>query len=244
MKYEQRLTSNQTTKFPFQIEPTQAALLTPCGGISPAAHEKSCTNEPNRPVNLSHVTCTRIPHSQFRIRALRSLAERKEMSTISPARVAANRRNARKSTGPRTAAGKKKSSQNARKHGLYSRYLIPDRRSESSRAFQSMLKDFILEMQPKNSLDRVWVERIVLSLWRLQGAYRLEARAAQGDSESAPLPALNCLPKLVRYENMLDRQFQSAYAAFNPNKLPLRQFLKKSPDGWQSPRRIQGTLGS
>jgi len=149
------------------------------------------------------------------------------MPIISAAKLAANRRNARKSTGPRTAAGKRKSSQNARKHGLYSRYLIPDRRSESSRAFQSMLKDFILEMQPKNHLERVWVERMVLSLWRLQGAYRLEARTAQGDSESAPLPALSCLPKLVRYENMLDRQFQSAYAALNPNKLPLRQFLTK-----------------
>jgi hypothetical protein len=37
---------------------------------------------------------------------------------ISPAKLAANRANAKKSTGPRSAAGKRRSSQNARRHGL------------------------------------------------------------------------------------------------------------------------------
>ncbi len=36
----------------------------------------------------------------------------------SPAQLAANRRNARKSTGPRTGAGRKRSSKNALRHGL------------------------------------------------------------------------------------------------------------------------------
>jgi hypothetical protein len=40
------------------------------------------------------------------------------MSTISARRLAANRANARKSTGPRTAAGKARSARNARRHGL------------------------------------------------------------------------------------------------------------------------------
>src|SRR5215470_3200783 len=38
--------------------------------------------------------------------------------TTSPLRIAANRRNAQKSTGPRTPEGKDRSSRNARKHGL------------------------------------------------------------------------------------------------------------------------------
>jgi hypothetical protein len=37
---------------------------------------------------------------------------------ISAAKLAANRANAKRSTGPRTAAGKRRSSQNARRHGL------------------------------------------------------------------------------------------------------------------------------
>src|SRR5690242_17523524 len=37
---------------------------------------------------------------------------------LTPARLAANRANARASTGPRTAAGKARAAQNARRHGL------------------------------------------------------------------------------------------------------------------------------
>jgi len=40
------------------------------------------------------------------------------MKSVSEVRIAANRRNAQRSTGPRTAAGKARSSQIARKHGL------------------------------------------------------------------------------------------------------------------------------
>ena len=43
------------------------------------------------------------------------------MSTqLTPRRLTANRTNAQRSTGPRTDAGKHKSSQNALSHGLYS----------------------------------------------------------------------------------------------------------------------------
>ena len=38
-----------------------------------------------------------------------------------PAQIAANRRNARKSTGPKSVSGKLKSSRNSRRHGLNSK---------------------------------------------------------------------------------------------------------------------------
>src|SRR6185369_550777 len=41
---------------------------------------------------------------------------------VSARRVAANRANARKSTGPRSAAGKRRVARNALKHGLCARY--------------------------------------------------------------------------------------------------------------------------
>jgi hypothetical protein len=43
---------------------------------------------------------------------------------ISPAKLAANRANAMKSTGPRTLAGKARAAQNARRHGLRATVLI------------------------------------------------------------------------------------------------------------------------
>ena len=57
------------------------------------------------------------------------------------ARLAANRRNALKSTGPRTAAGKKRSSKNALRHGLSVQiFLTPEEtqiNSELVRAFRA-----------------------------------------------------------------------------------------------------------
>ena len=49
------------------------------------------------------------------------------MATL--AQITANRLNAKKSTGPRTAAGKAISSRNAEKHGKYSRTLLVSSRS-------------------------------------------------------------------------------------------------------------------
>jgi len=43
---------------------------------------------------------------------------------MSSRKVEANRRNARKSTGPKTATGKKMVSRNAVKHGFFSKWLL------------------------------------------------------------------------------------------------------------------------
>ena len=45
-------------------------------------------------------------------------------SSVSPRKAEANRRNSRRSTGPKTAAGKKRVSRNAIKHGFYSKWLL------------------------------------------------------------------------------------------------------------------------
>jgi hypothetical protein len=60
------------------------------------------------------------------------------LNTISLAKLAANRRNAQKATGPKTAEGKERSRWNAVKHGLLSKRLaLAD--SESNDAFVRLL---------------------------------------------------------------------------------------------------------
>ena len=49
--------------------------------------------------------------------------QEEQTHTCSEARLRANRLNAMRSTGPKTADGKQRASQNARKHGLYQRPL-------------------------------------------------------------------------------------------------------------------------
>lgn len=64
------------------------------------------------------------------------LAQGEAQRVASEAQVSANRRNARRSTGPRTAAGQASSSQNAVSHGLFAREaLMPGEDAAQFRRF-------------------------------------------------------------------------------------------------------------
>ena len=78
---------------------------------------------------------------------------------------AANRRNAKKSTGPKTPEGKAKSAQNATKHGLLSgRPLLAD---EDPAAYEEHRLTLLHELWPETPLEQGIVERIAASQWRL-----------------------------------------------------------------------------
>ncbi|MFN0167601.1 MAG: hypothetical protein ACKV22_14320, partial [Bryobacteraceae bacterium] len=69
------------------------------------------------------------------------------MATVS--QITANRANARKSTGPKTPAGKVRSSQNALRHGLASRQIVLN--TEDEAAFQALYAEFLDEYQPSDA---------------------------------------------------------------------------------------------
>src|SRR5438552_17370775 len=64
-------------------------------------------------------------------------AESSGKRTVSSSKVEANRRNARKSTGPRTPTGKKRASRNALRHALYSKWLLVNPRAGNESPAQS-----------------------------------------------------------------------------------------------------------
>jgi hypothetical protein len=79
-------------------------------------------------------------------------------------RTAINNENAKKSTGPRTAAGKKKSSFNALKHGLTARsVLLPGEDAAALAARQQHLVD---AFQPRNSVELAVIEGMAGDIWR------------------------------------------------------------------------------
>jgi hypothetical protein len=87
--------------------------------------------------------------------------------------VAANRANARKSTGPRTEAGRGIAKLNAVKHGGLSPLpVLPD--VETRDAWQTHLDGTIASLQPSGHLETVLVERIALILWRMNRVARFE----------------------------------------------------------------------
>src|SRR5580700_8073476 len=93
---------------------------------------------------------------------------------ISPDRVAANRANARKSTGPRTPEGKARASQNARKH-LFDTDSFAIVRIEDRARLASLVAGAIATYQPINSQERAAVERIALAQNSMLRMYSLEA---------------------------------------------------------------------
>src|SRR3954452_14160347 len=91
----------------------------------------------------------------------------------SPKQIAANRANARKSSGPKSAGGKEIAKLNAIKHGGLSPLpVLPD--IETHDAWQAHLDGTLASLQPSGHLETVLVERIALILWRMNRVARFE----------------------------------------------------------------------
>ena len=85
----------------------------------------------------------------------------------------ANRRNALKSTGPKTPAGKAAVRLNANKHGLRSQeVLLP---GEDEEALKELDENLRAELQPVGELENLFVDGIVAAHWRLRRLRRVEA---------------------------------------------------------------------
>jgi len=120
---------------------------------------------------------------------------------MSQAKVNANRRNARKSTGPRTPSGKAAASMNAVKHGLSARMpVIP---GENEAEFQVYTAEWLEELQPAGPMEAFLAERIISIAWRLRRVGQMEARLFH-PSESQETHQLS---RLNRYEVALERSF-------------------------------------
>jgi hypothetical protein len=88
-------------------------------------------------------------------------------------RSAANRRNGRLSTGPRTPEGKARSSQNAVTHGLTAQHaLLPN---EDVSEFERFRFDVHRELDPRGAVEIRLVETAASLMWRLRRVPAFEA---------------------------------------------------------------------
>lgn len=88
-------------------------------------------------------------------------------------RAVANQANAKHSTGPRTEAGKQRSSLNALRHGLTGHIVVLP--TEDQAAYQLHLKRFVDQFQPKGALEEQLVQSLGDSTWRLNRVPATEA---------------------------------------------------------------------
>jgi hypothetical protein len=96
--------------------------------------------------------------------------------------VEANRRNALKSTGPKTEAGRLRSRRNALRHGLTAEtviYLLED--ADDYKAFEAAVTN---DFDVQTAVERELVLRLASLLWRLRRAVTVESGLIQGQGST------------------------------------------------------------
>jgi hypothetical protein len=127
----------------------------------------------------------------------------------SPAQIRANRLNAQHSTGPRTEAGKQKTSFNAISHGLTAAKMVvlP---TEDQKEFEALRLQLQEEHAPSGKLEQMLVDEIAHCWWRLRRARLHEKGAAEN------MPVINqdffqnYLGPILRYMASAERGWHRA----------------------------------
>jgi hypothetical protein len=124
---------------------------------------------------------------------------------VSDRRLAANRANARLSTGPRTDAGKAASSRNAVTHGLYCRDLLLP--GEDAGELAALRDGLVADVRPRGAAQELIVEQLVAAAWRLRRARAAEGALLADQTGRMDLAAVAASPAAVarrRWDEQVD----------------------------------------
>ena len=169
-------------------------------------------------------------------REARKLAEKQQ--PISEAKLAANRANAQKSSGPKSEEGKARSSRNAFKHGLYSKQLVLP--GEDPAELDALKANLRAEHQPVSETEEILVNEMAEQYWRLRRARRLETDLLASDQI-----VLTHLAAVQRMMSSAERGFHKALTALRQLQ-KARGFVPTNaqPAGPQPSRDCQGAVSS
>ncbi len=120
--------------------------------------------------------------------------------TVSEKQLIANRKNAQKSTGPKTDKGKAVVGNNAVKHGLYSDNVIIDspHLKEDPAEYDHLLNSLIEELNPTTHFQECLVRKIANCFWRSRRIINAEtARISR---------QLNWVDRDLKYESSSDSE--------------------------------------
>jgi hypothetical protein len=107
-------------------------------------------------------------------------------------RAAINRANSEHSTGPRTGAGKQRSSLNALRHGLTAQTAVLP--TEDPIAYQQHCRQFVDEHQPATATETHLVQELADTSWRLKRIPLLEADILSRAQNCSPAHQLGDIP--------------------------------------------------
>ena len=166
--------------------------------------------------------------------------------------IAANRKNAKKSTGPKTAHGKATVAQNATKHGLTAQKpLIPGEDPDQFAIFNDAM---LADLTPQGPLETVLANRIITLTWQLNRAPRLQAAAISymiddfvfkpsdpekllGKTVASDFANNHVLEKLQNYEQRIENNIYKTLAQLEK----IQKIRKISQESQPEPQPTQTT---
>ena len=168
-------------------------------------------------------------------------------------RIAASRANGAKSRGPKTPAGKARSSQNAIKHGLLSRTLLVG--AESEEGFRDTIADYLAHFPDPDPVEFAIIIEIAACYWRLRRLWAVEkewmdqslpARTRNSSAIASIATAFGILAEtnkfrlLHLYEGRIHRQYHTAFETLlslrrNRNAEMNREITAVPPDSPAAP---------
>ena len=147
-----------------------------------------------------------------------------------PKQIAANRANAKASTGPSTAQVKLRSSKNATLHGILSRELLVG--NEDPTEYEHLLTGLVDDFTPEGANEQMLVEKMAIALWKMKRLNAAEAatikhaqmvtNANYASTSGGSKPGLSvsltidAMPinsdRFIRYQAQLEGQYYRAMA--------------------------------
>ena len=132
------------------------------------------------------------------------------------AQINANRQNAQKSTGPKTAEGKAAVSQNGVKHGLFAAEAVI--MGENPGDYELFRNEMLAELAPAGMVESMLAERVVSLSWRLKRAERMQNQVIE------ELIGRTVTNKSARYDRecyYLNQRIRPGDPRFDLDNLPL-----------------------
>jgi len=161
--------------------------------------------------------------------------------SISPAQLLAARENGKKSHGPVTEAGRERSSQNRRTHGMCGAFKV--QANESQEKFDAMLAAYVEAEQPANDIEHDLVVYMVQQRWVSQRALRYQeacinpmpATEANSSDGKMILGINSQIEVYLRYQVAADR----AYDRYAADLAKRKKARESSERGFESQRRAE-----
>src|SRR5215831_633385 len=163
--------------------------------------------------------------------------------------IQANRRNALKSTGPKTGEGKSRSRMNALRHGLTASQAVLPHEDEND--YEKLREGMLESYAPEDSAEQALVEELANAYWRLMRLHRVENRYwdnvggsynrdDEGISEALIQTPDRQMRNFFRYYAQVEHSYYRALAAANQikrerrDRKPLKAIAATAQNGFVS----------